>query len=93
MAQPGTTDRGTRPWVSLEGIIRAYLDAPWEAPALQAAFNALADRLDVKANKLQGPIRVAITGRMVGLPLFQLLEWLGRDESLRRLEAGRTRLG
>jgi glutamyl-tRNA synthetase len=86
MGQPFARD-------ALDGIISSFREAPWEAPALQAAFNALAERLDVKANKLQGPIRVAVTGRMVGLPLFEVLEWLGRDESLRRLEAGRARLG
>jgi glutamyl-tRNA synthetase len=30
---------------------------------------------------------VAITGRTVGPPLFESIEILGRDESLRRLDA------
>jgi glutamyl-tRNA synthetase len=54
---------------------------------------ALAERLETSASKVQGPIRVAVTGRMVGLPLFELLEHLGRDETLARLRAGRARLG
>jgi glutamyl-tRNA synthetase len=77
---------------ALDSIIAAYRELPWERDALHAAFIALAARLEVNASKLQGPIRVAVTGRIVGLPLFELLEWLGRDETLRRLEAGRARL-
>jgi glutamyl-tRNA synthetase len=77
----------------LDGIIAAYREVAWERDALYAAFSALAERLDVKPAKLQGPIRVPITGRIAGLPLFEVLEWLGRDETLRRLEAGRVRVG
>jgi glutamyl-tRNA synthetase len=36
---------------------------------------------------------VAVTGRSVGLPLFESLEVLGRDESLRRLRSAVDRLG
>ena len=32
-------------------------------------------------------MRVAVTGRTVGPPLFEALEVLGRDETLRRLRA------
>ena len=34
-------------------------------------------------------MRVAVTGRSVGPPLFESLELLGRDETLRRLRAAR----
>jgi glutamyl-tRNA synthetase len=42
--------------------------------------------------KAQAPVRVAVTGRSKGLPLFESLELLGRDETLRRLQAARARL-
>jgi glutamyl-tRNA synthetase len=77
---------------ALDGIIDAYGDAPWERDELHARFMALAERLETSASKLQGPIRVSVTGRLVGLPLFEILEYLGRDESLARLRAGRARL-
>jgi glutamyl-tRNA synthetase len=32
------------------------------------------------------PIRAAITGRTVGLPLFESLELLGRERTLARIE-------
>jgi glutamyl-tRNA synthetase len=41
--------------------------------------------------KLQGPLRIAITGRTVGPPLFEPIELLGRDESLRRIRAALSR--
>ena len=47
----------------------------------------------LKLGKTQAPIRVAITGRTVGPPLFESLEILGRDETIRRLAAGIARLG
>jgi glutamyl-tRNA synthetase len=49
-------------------------------------------RYDVKLGKAQAPARLAVTGRPVGPPLFELLEVMGRDESLRRLRAGLARL-
>jgi glutamyl-tRNA synthetase len=76
----------------LDAIIEAYADAPWERDELHARFMALGERLGINASKVQGPIRVTVTGRIVGLPLFDLLEFLGRDETLRRLRAGRARL-
>ncbi|MFP3905645.1 MAG: glutamate--tRNA ligase [Acidimicrobiales bacterium] len=42
--------------------------------------------------KAQAPVRVATLGRSKGLPLFESLELLGRDETLRRLQAARARL-
>ena len=77
---------------ALDAIIAAYEDAPWERDELHARFMALAERLEVSPSKLQGPIRVAVTGHLVGLPLFELLAYLGRDESIARLRAGRARL-
>ncbi|MGW4410466.1 hypothetical protein ACWEJ6_40960 [Nonomuraea sp. NPDC004702] len=35
---------------------------------------------------------VAVTGRTVGLPLFESLELLGRDRTLARLDAALLRL-
>jgi glutamyl-tRNA synthetase len=45
----------------------------------------------VKLGKLQGPLRIAITGRTVGPPLFEPIELLGREESLRRIRAALVR--
>ena len=46
----------------------------------------------LKLGKTQAPVRVAVTGRTVGLPLFESLELLGADRTLTRLRAARIRL-
>ncbi len=40
----------------------------------------------------QPPVRVALTGTGAGLPLWEPMRLLGRDETLRRIEAARARL-
>ncbi len=42
--------------------------------------------------KAQAPVRVATLGRSKGLPLFESLELLGHDETVRRLRAARSRV-
>lgn len=64
----------------------------WAAEPLKAGFEAIAERHGLKAGKAQAPVRVAVTGRTVGPPLFESLEHLGRTETLRRLRAGLARL-
>ncbi len=49
-------------------------------------------RYELKLGKAQAPVRVAVTGRTVGPPLFEALEVLGRDESLRRMRTAHARL-
>ena len=44
-------------------------------------------------SKAQAPVRVAVTGRSVGPPLFESLEALGRERALRRLRAAADQLG
>jgi glutamyl-tRNA synthetase len=41
--------------------------------------------------KAQAPIRLAVTGRLVGPPLFESLVLLGRQRSIARLAAARRR--
>ncbi|MEI6403971.1 MAG: glutamate--tRNA ligase [Actinomycetota bacterium] len=67
--------------------IEAFSTCPWQAEAINAAFTAVAERHGLKMGKAQAPVRVAVTGRTVGPPLFESLELLGRDETLRRLRA------
>lgn len=58
------------------------------AANLEAALKQLAAELGVKAGPLVGPCRVACTGRSIGPSLYHLLEILGRNRVLRRLELG-----
>ena len=67
------------------GTIVAYEGCDWTSEALKTAFEAVAEAHGLKVGKAQAPIRVAVTGRTVGPPLYEAMELLGRDETLRRL--------
>ena len=64
----------------------------WSAEPLKAALEEVGLARELKLGKTQAPIRVAVTGRSVGLPLFESLEVLGRERTLRRLRAARAAL-
>jgi glutamyl-tRNA synthetase len=66
--------------------------ADWNAESLKATVEEIGAAVGLKLGKAQAPIRVAVTGRTVGLPLFESLEVLGRDRTLARLEAARERI-
>jgi glutamyl-tRNA synthetase len=64
---------------------------PFAAPEIEAALRALADRLELSPRKAFEPIRVAVTGSKVSPGLFESLELLGKEETLRRLSAAAGR--
>lgn len=58
----------------------------WDTASIEAALRGkLVEELGLKPRVAFGPVRVAVTGRRVSPPLFESLELLGREESLRRL--------
>lgn len=63
---------------------------PFTAESIQSAFREKADELEVKAGSFFGPIRGAISGKKVSPPLFESIEALGREETLRRI--GRAKM-
>ncbi|MEU6703947.1 glutamate--tRNA ligase [Streptomyces wuyuanensis] len=68
--------------------------ADWSAPeALKDAVLAAGEEHGLKLGKAQAPVRVAVTGRTVGLPLFESLQILGREKSLARIDAALEKLG
>ena len=77
----------------LAASIDAYSTCAWDAESLKTELERIGDGLGLKLGKTQAPVRVAVTGRTVGLPLFESLEVLGRDESLRRMRSAAARLG
>ena len=58
----------------------------WTAVALHECVQLIGDELDMVLRKTQAPIRCAVTGRLVGLPLFESLELLGRETTRARLD-------
>jgi len=71
----------------LAATVAAFEAGPWNAEALKAALEAVGTERGLKLGKAQAPVRVAVTGRSVGLPLFESLEVLGRERTLARLRA------
>jgi glutamyl-tRNA synthetase len=61
----------------------------WEPEHLEQVLRDLADELGLKPGGVFQPIRVALTGDTVSEPVNVLLEVVGKDESLRRIEAAR----
>lgn len=64
----------------------------WSAEPLKAALEKVGEERGLKLGKTQAPVRVAVTGRTVGLPLFESLEVLGREKTLARIAAARTKV-
>jgi glutamyl-tRNA synthetase len=60
---------------------------PFDAERIEAALRGLAERLELSPRKAFEPIRIAVTGSKVSPGLFESLELLGKDETLRRLSA------
>jgi glutamyl-tRNA synthetase len=66
----------------------------WTTEDVQEALQgALVEGLGLKPRVAYGAVRVAVTGRTVSPPLFESIELLGRDRTLRRLRDARTGLG
>ena len=84
----------------LDATIAGLVDLDqWVAEPIRAAIEVAAISVGLvnaegqaQLSKAQGPVRVAITGRSVGPPLFESLEALGQTRTLNRLRAARARL-
>lgn len=80
----------------LADVTAAYEALPagsWNADTLKATIEDVMARYEIKLGKAQAPVRVAVTGRSVGPPLFESLEVLGQAESVRRMTSAMTRFG
>jgi glutamyl-tRNA synthetase len=74
------------------GVLSAAAEAleqvePFTADQIEAALKQLCETLGLKPRQAFQPIRVAVTGSKISPGLYESLELLGKDESLRRLNA------
>jgi len=79
----------------LESVRRGFESvgpSDWAAPVLKDVLTTVAEAHGRKLGKAQAPVRVAALGRSVGLPLFESLQVLGREETLRRIATAIDRL-
>jgi glutamyl-tRNA synthetase len=77
----------------LEAARASFETVDWTSDSLKSTTEECGATLGLKLGKAQAPVRVAVTGRTVGPPLFEALELLGRDAVLARIDAARRRLG
>ncbi len=64
----------------------------WEHSSMEPPMRELAKTLELKTGQLFGSVRTAVSGRTATPPLFQMMEVLGREVSLRRIEQAIARL-
>ena len=64
---------------------------PFDAEQLETALQNVVQRRHAKPRDVYQPIRVAIAGTPVSPGIFESLTVLGRDESLRRIDAALTK--
>ncbi len=87
-------DKAMKP--GAENILSGYLErldsVSFDPESLKAALEEVGAEHGLKLGKAQAPVRVAITGRTVGLPLFESIEVLGRERALERLRNALARL-
>jgi glutamyl-tRNA synthetase len=78
----------------LEKLREAFASAdPFNAAALETALKSTATVLGVKAGVLVHPCRLAVTGNPSGPSLYHLLEVLGKEKVLARIEAALKVMG
>jgi glutamyl-tRNA synthetase len=59
----------------------------WEPTSMEDALRKLADELGISGGKIFQPLRVALVGLTVSPGIFEVLQYVGRNRSLARLDA------
>jgi glutamyl-tRNA synthetase len=97
--QKSVVKLGDRAVAMLDAAVAGLAACPWERDAVEAALSEAAMTAgfvnaegNPQMSKAQGPVRVAVTGRSVGPPLYESLVVLGRERTLARLRTARSRL-
>jgi glutamyl-tRNA synthetase len=76
-------DEGKAALASVTPVLEATAD--WTAAALEAAVKSHAEAARLKLGKIAQPLRAALTGSSTSPGIFDVLEVLGREESLWRI--------
>ncbi|MCW8915805.1 MAG: glutamate--tRNA ligase [Magnetovibrio sp.] len=62
----------------------------WQSDALQDLTKAYAEQAELKLGKVAQPLRAALTGSNISPSIFEVMEVLGKEESLGRLQDALT---
>ncbi|MFN8291796.1 MAG: glutamate--tRNA ligase [Chitinophagaceae bacterium] len=69
-------------------LIRNYRDTHiWELAVLEANFQTTAVANQLKPGEVQLPFRIMLVGGKFGPPVFHIAELLGKEETVKRIEA------
>ncbi|MET0431020.1 MAG: glutamate--tRNA ligase, partial [Hyphomicrobium sp.] len=66
-------------------LLSAVSADDWKSALLEAKVKSYVEEKALKLGNVAQPLRAALTGRAVSPPVFDVLEVLGRDESLGRI--------
>jgi glutamyl-tRNA synthetase len=58
---------------------------PFTASEVEVLLRSMAEEMSLKPGQLFGILRVAVTGQKVSPPLFETMEIIGKDDTLRRI--------
>jgi len=78
-------------------LLQAFRDQlaaiqPFEAATLEEAMRRFVESEGVRIGQIIHTLRVAVTGKAVGFGMFEILEILGRERSLARIDRALARL-
>ena len=76
----------------LSAVKTAVAEVEWDSTALHEMLRSIGEQHGMKLGKAQAPLRVAITGRSVGPPLFESMQFLGRETVVQRITAAQQKL-
>ncbi|NOZ41848.1 MAG: glutamate--tRNA ligase [Alphaproteobacteria bacterium] len=66
------------------GLLQGLLS--WDTAMLESEIKTFAEQHDLKLGKVAQPIRAALTGSNISPGIFDILVWLGKTESLARIQ-------
>jgi glutamyl-tRNA synthetase len=98
LAGPVDDAKARERWLGADGLAmlarerEALAQAPsFEQPVVTETLEALVSSAAVKPREVYQPLRVALTGRTVSPGIFESVALLGREETLRRVDAALAR--
>lgn len=73
---------------SLERVLSKLetMDKPWKADVFEQTFRKLAEESELSVSQMFQLIRVAVSGQTVTPPLFESIQILGEEETIKRVE-------
>jgi glutamyl-tRNA synthetase len=71
-------------------LLSVISDRDWSSALIEAKVKSYVEEKGLKLGNVAQPLRAALTGRAVSPPVFDVLEVLGRDESLGRIADAAT---